>query len=148
MFKPQLVTLQRGALRLEPLSDADIPALVALAEANREELLYMSGTQRLDWYRSALADMREQRALPFVIRLGNEWVGTTRFADFMNPLPACEIGWNLARPQSAWQRVEHQHQVLDAQARFRKLGHGSRATENCRQQPAFATRHREAWCRS
>ena len=93
MFKPQLVTLQRGALRLEPLSDADIPALVALAEANREELLYMSGTQRLDWYRSALADMREQRALPFVIRLGNEWVGTTRFADFMNPLPACEIGW-------------------------------------------------------
>ena len=32
MFKPQLVTLQRGALRLEPLSDADIPGLVALAE--------------------------------------------------------------------------------------------------------------------
>ncbi|AEB59687.1 N-acetyltransferase GCN5 [Ectopseudomonas mendocina] len=93
MFKPQLVTLQRGALRLEPLSDADIPALVALAEANREELLYMSGTQRLDWYRSALADLREQRALPFVIRLGDELVGTTRFADFMNTLPACEIGW-------------------------------------------------------
>ena len=53
----------------------------------------MSGTQRLDWYRSALADMREQRALPFVIRLGDELVGTTRFADFMNTLPACEIGW-------------------------------------------------------
>ncbi|AVO51940.1 GNAT family N-acetyltransferase [Ectopseudomonas mendocina] len=93
MFKPQLVTLQRGALRLEPLADADIPALVALAEANREELLYMSGTQRLDWYRSALADLREQRALPFVIRLGDVLVGTTRFADFMNTLPACEIGW-------------------------------------------------------
>lgn len=93
MFKPQLVTLQRGALRLEPLADADIPALVALAEVNREELLYMSGTQRLDWYRSALADLREQRALPFVIRLGDVLVGTTRFADFMNTLPACEIGW-------------------------------------------------------
>ena len=93
MFKPQLVTLQRGALRLEPMADADIPALVALAEANREALLYMSGTQRLDWYRSALADLREQRALPFVIRLGDELVGTTRFADFMNSLPACEIGW-------------------------------------------------------
>lgn len=93
MFKPQLVTLQRGALRLEPLADNDIPALVTLAEANRDELLYMNGTLRLDWYRSALADQREQRALPFVIRLGDRLVGTTRFADFLNALPACEIGW-------------------------------------------------------
>lgn len=93
MFKPQLVTLQRGALRLEPLADADIPALVTLAEANRDGLLYMSGTQRLDWYRTALADLRELRALPFAIRLGDELVGTTRYADFINSLPACEIGW-------------------------------------------------------
>ncbi|MGP0174941.1 GNAT family N-acetyltransferase [Pseudomonas sp. NCHU5208] len=93
MFKPQLVTLQRGALRLEPLADNDIPALVTLAEANRDELLYMNGTLRLDWYRSALAEQREQRALPFVIRLGDRLVGTTRFADFLNALPACEIGW-------------------------------------------------------
>lgn len=93
MFKPQLVTLQRGALRLEPMAEADIPALVALAEHNRDELLYINGTQRLDWYRSALLDLREQRALPFVIRLGEQMVGTTRFADFMNTLPACEIGW-------------------------------------------------------
>jgi RimJ/RimL family protein N-acetyltransferase len=93
MFKPQLVTLQRGALRLEPLADADIPALVSLAEANRGELLYMNGTQRLDWYRSALADLRELRALPFAIRLGDQLVGTTRFAEFANNLPACEIGW-------------------------------------------------------
>ncbi|VXC75467.1 N-acetyltransferase [Pseudomonas sp. 8Z] len=93
MFKPQLVTLQRGALRLEPLADADITQLVTLAEANREALLYMNGTLRLDWYRSALADLRELRALPFVIRLGDQLLGTTRFADFHNALPACEIGW-------------------------------------------------------
>lgn len=93
MFKPQLVTLQRGALRLEPLADADIPALVTLAEANREQLVYMNGTQRLDWYRSALADLRELRAMPFVVRLGDQLVGTTRYADFMSNLPACEIGW-------------------------------------------------------
>ena len=92
MFKPQLVTLQRGALRLEPLSDADIPALVALAEANREELLYMSGTQRLDWYRSALAEQREGREVVFAIRLAGELVGTTSFFDFNPVLPAAEIG--------------------------------------------------------
>ncbi|KAB0548657.1 GNAT family N-acetyltransferase [Pseudomonas argentinensis] len=93
MFKPQLITLQRGALRIEPLLDGDIPALVSLAEANREELLYMSGTQRLDWYRLALQEQREERALPFVIRLADQVVGTTRFADFMPTLPAVEIGW-------------------------------------------------------
>lgn len=38
MFSPLPVTLQRGALRLEPMVDADIPELVALAERNRAEL--------------------------------------------------------------------------------------------------------------
>ncbi|WP_339512974.1 GNAT family N-acetyltransferase [Pseudomonas sp. RL_15y_Pfl2_60] len=93
MFRPQLITLQRGALRIEPMLDADIPALVALAEANRNELLYVDGAQRLDWYRQGLADQREDKALPFVIRLSDQLVGTTRFADFMPKLPAAEIGW-------------------------------------------------------
>ncbi|MBM7059717.1 GNAT family N-acetyltransferase [Pseudomonas sp. UL073] len=93
MFKPQLVALQRGALRLEPLLEADIPALVDLAEANRDELVYLNGPLRLDWYRSALSDQREGLAVVFVIRLGDRLVGTTRFADFMNILPAAEIGW-------------------------------------------------------
>ncbi|WXL24059.1 GNAT family protein [Ectopseudomonas mendocina] len=93
MFKPQLVTLQRGALRIEPMADADIPALVELAEANRQELMYMSGTQRLDWYREALANQRDGLAIAFTIRLGNVLVGTTRFADFNNSLPSAEIGW-------------------------------------------------------
>lgn len=93
MFKPQLITLQRGALRIEPMVDADIPALVSLAEANRQELIHINGTQRLDWYRQGLIEQREGRALPFVIRLGEQLVGTTRFADFMTILPAAEIGW-------------------------------------------------------
>lgn len=93
MFKPQLITLQRGALRIEPMVDADIPALVTLAEANRQELLHMNGTQRLDWYRQGLIDQREGKALPFVIRLGEQLVGTTRFGDFLPTLPAAEIGW-------------------------------------------------------
>ncbi|WP_339732405.1 GNAT family protein [uncultured Pseudomonas sp.] len=93
MFKPQLITLQRGGLRIEPMVDADIPALISLAEANRQELIYMSGSLRLDWYRLGLLDQREGRALSFVIRLGDQLVGTTRFGDFMNSLPAAEIGW-------------------------------------------------------
>lgn len=93
MFRPQLITLQRGALRIEPMVDADIPALVTLAEANRQELMYMSGALRLDWYRLGLTEQREGRALPFVIRLGEQLVGTTRFGEFLPTLPAAEIGW-------------------------------------------------------
>jgi N-acetyltransferase len=81
VFKPQLITLQRGALRLEPMVEGDIPTLVSLAEANRQELTYMGGAQRLE------------QTLPFAIRLDEQLVGTTRFAAFMTHLPAAEIGW-------------------------------------------------------
>ena len=92
MFRPSPITLQRGALRLEPMVEADVSELVTLAEANREALQFMSAPQRPDWYRQSIADQREGRALPLVVRLGNQIVGTTRFMDFLPALPACEIG--------------------------------------------------------
>lgn len=93
MFNPQPVTLQRGALRLEPLGEADVSELAALAEANRNELVYMSGPLRPDWYRQGIAQQREGQAVVFAIRLGDRLVGTSRFAEFMPALPAVEIGW-------------------------------------------------------
>ena len=70
MFRPSPITLQRGALRLEPMVEADVPDLVALAEANREALKFMSAPQRPDWYRNSLAEQREGRALPLVVLTG------------------------------------------------------------------------------
>lgn len=93
MFEPQSTVLQQGALRLEPLAEADLPDLLALAEANREQLQYMDGPLRPDWYRAALADQAEQRAVVFTIRLSGKVIGTTRFVDFNKQLPAAEIGW-------------------------------------------------------
>lgn len=93
MFQPLPITLQQGALRLEPLAEADLPALLELAEVNRDNQQYMSGTLRPDWYRAALLDHREGRAVVFTIRLAGELVGTTRFFDFNPILPAAEIGY-------------------------------------------------------
>lgn len=93
MFQLHPIALQQGALRLEPLSEADLPSLLELAEANRENQQYMSGTQRPDWYRAALLDQREERALVFAIRLAGKLVGTTRFFDINPALPAAEIGY-------------------------------------------------------
>lgn len=93
MFTPRPLMLQRGALRLEPMVEADIPQLVSLAEANRDELIYMNGPLRPDWYRLALVEQREERAVVFTVRLAERIVGTTRFADFVPSLPAAELGW-------------------------------------------------------
>ncbi|MCP9338593.1 GNAT family N-acetyltransferase [Stutzerimonas xanthomarina] len=93
MFMPRPVTLQRGALRLEPLVEADIPALVDLATLNRDELIYLNGPLRPDWYRQALADQHDGRAVVFTLRVAERIVGTTRFADFNPALPAAELGW-------------------------------------------------------
>lgn len=93
MFQPYPVTLQQGALRLEPMGEEDIPPLLELAEANRDSQQFMSGTLRPDWYRTALLDHREGRAVVFVVRLAGKLVGTTRFFDFLPALPAAEIGY-------------------------------------------------------
>lgn len=93
MFTPRPVTLQRGALRLEPLAESDIPALVELAKRNQDELIYLDGPLRPDWYRFALSEQREGRAVVFTLRMADRIVGTTRFADFNPSLPAGELGW-------------------------------------------------------
>lgn len=93
MFNPQPIILQRGTLCLAPMQEADIAALANLVEANRQALLYMRGSQCLDWYREGLQWQRDGKALCFVIRLGEQLVGTIRLGDFMPALPAVEIGW-------------------------------------------------------
>src|SRR5690554_2115726 len=75
MFKPQPITLRRGALCLEPLSEADLPELLALAETNAQHLVHMSG-----------------QLVIYAVRRDGELVGTTRFLDFLPALPAVEIG--------------------------------------------------------
>ncbi|WP_271411029.1 GNAT family N-acetyltransferase [Pseudomonas sp. Q1-7] len=116
MFNPQPVTLQRGALRLDPLVEADIPPLVTLAEANREALAYMNGPLRPDWYRQGLAAQRDGQAVVFAIRLGDNLVGTTRFADFLPSLPAAEIGWT-------WLAAGEHGSGLNASIKYLMLRH-------------------------
>lgn len=116
MFSPLPVTLQRGALRLEPMVDADIPELVALAERNRAELAYMNGPLRPDWYRQAVAEQRDGRAVVFSIRMAERLVGTTRFADFVSGLPAAELGWT-------WLDQAEHGSGLNASIKFLLLRH-------------------------
>lgn len=114
MFKPQPVTLRRGALCLEPLAEADLPALLALADANQQQLTYMNGPLRPDWYRQALADQRDGLMVIYGVRLDQALVGTTRFFDFIPGLPAAEIG-------GTWLAAEHQGSGLNTAIKFLML---------------------------
>lgn len=93
MFQPRPVSLQRGALRLDPLAEIDVPALVELAQRNHDELVFLNSPLRPDWYRQALAEQKQGRAVVFALRMAGRLVGTTRFADFNAALPAAELGW-------------------------------------------------------
>ena len=116
MFQPLPITLQQGALRLEPLAEADLPVLLELAEANRDNQQYMNSTLRPDYYRTALLDHREGRAVAFAIRLAGELVGTTRFFDFNPLLPAAEIGYT-------WLDARQHGSGLNAMIKYLMLRH-------------------------
>ncbi|MBB1519216.1 GNAT family N-acetyltransferase [Aquipseudomonas guryensis] len=116
MFEPLPTVLQQGALRLDPLNEADLPGLLALAEANRESQQFMNGTTRPDWYRSALAEHKAAQAVVFAIRLAGELVGTTRFFDFNPALPAAEIG-------STWLDARQHGSGLNSMIKYLMLRH-------------------------
>lgn len=116
MFKPQPVTLRRGALCLEPLVEADLPELLALANANGQHLAYMSGPLRPDWYRQALADQKNGDAVVYGVRFEEKLVGTTRFFDFIGGLPAAEIG-------ATWLDAQMHGSGLNTAMKFLMLRH-------------------------
>lgn len=127
MFKPQPVTLRRGALCLEPLAEADLPELLALADANQQHLAYMNGPQRPDWYRQALAAQRDGQVVVYAVRMEDELAGTTRFMDFMPGLPAAEIG-------GTWLAGTWQGSGLNAAIKFLMLRHAFEQWEMVRVQ--------------
>lgn len=116
MFEAHPITLQRGALRLEPMVESDVLELVSLADLNRDELHYLSGPLRPDWYRHAIAEQREGKTIPFTIRLADKLVGTTRFSEFLPALPAAEIGWT-------WLDREQHGSGLNANIKYLLLRH-------------------------
>ncbi len=116
MFKPTPITLQRGALRLQPLAEADIPLLVELAQRNHRVLTYMDGPLRPDWYRRGLIQQQAGEGLTFCIRLADRIVGTTRFSAFLPQLPAAELG-------SSWLECEQHGQGLNTMIKYLLLCH-------------------------
>ncbi|GMA14011.1 N-acetyltransferase [Deinococcus metallilatus] len=91
------LTLRDGDLRLRPLTEADIPALCALAQDCAEELRLMGSPPSSPAYYQAALDANDQ--MPFVIEVGGELAGSTRYGDIRAAHSGLEIGWTWLHPR-------------------------------------------------
>ena len=122
-------------VRLEPLSSAHVPGLVAAAAEDRSSYGWTSvpdgPEEAAEYVRSALAEQDGGRVLPFaVVRTGDDAVvGSTRFLDMEvlgrpdvvllddeRPPDAVEIG-------STWYAASAQRTPLNTEAKLLLLGH-------------------------
>lgn len=91
------LTLQDAELILRPLTEAQIPALCALAAECAEELRYMGTLPSNPAYYEAGLEATNQ--MPFVIVVGGEVAGSTRYGDLRPADAGIEIGWTWLHPR-------------------------------------------------
>ena len=99
MIEPKPVVLERGGIRLEPLSPEHHDALVAAASDGELWNLWFTsvpspGTAAA-YIETALKGQHDGHMLPWAVRdlATNTIVGTTRYHDIVAPVDRVEIGW-------------------------------------------------------
>jgi len=103
MIKPQPVTLERGGVRLEPMTPAHEKALTAaFADGRLWELWYVAlpdadGMAKL--IDDALKGQRDGHMLPWVVRdlTSGQIIGSTRYHDIFAHIDRVEIGYTWTR---------------------------------------------------
>lgn len=114
------LSLRDAELTLRPLTEADVSALCALAQSCVPELRWMS-TPPTDpaFYLSALAAPEQQ---PFVIEVGGELAGSTRYGDLRPEHGGLEIGWTWLHPRWHGGGVNRRMKLLLLDHAFGELG--------------------------
>lgn len=91
------LTLVDGNLTLRPLSEADFPALCALAADCADELRFMGSPPSRPAYYQAGLDAANQ--MPFVLEVEGVVAGSTRYGDLRPADSGLEIGWTWIHPR-------------------------------------------------
>ncbi len=126
------LVLEGRVVRLEPLAEAHIPALMDIAKATPELFKYTStpvtDEQAEDYFARAFEERGEGRAYPFTLfhKLGDnsegKIVGTSRFADIVPRHRNAELGFTWLTPkvqgtsvnvESKYLMLRHAFEVLD-----------------------------------
>ncbi|WP_216321416.1 GNAT family N-acetyltransferase [Deinococcus aestuarii] len=91
------LTLRDGDLNLRPLTEGDTSALCVLAVDCGGELRWMGSPPILPAYYRAALDAPDQ--MPFVVEVGHELAGSTRYGDIRTANSGLEIGWTWLHPR-------------------------------------------------
>lgn len=114
------LTLTEGDLLLRPLTEEDIPALCALAQSCAEELRLMGSPPSSPAYYTAALEAAD--AMPFVIEVGGELAGSTRYGDLRPAHAGLEIGWTWLHPRWHGSGVNRRMKLLLLAHAFGPLG--------------------------
>jgi RimJ/RimL family protein N-acetyltransferase len=99
MIRPQPVSLERGHVRLEPMTPAHAPDLGAAVADGRLWELWFTATPTVDgaaaYIETALAGQRDGHMLPWVVRdvATGQVIGSTRYHDIVANIDRVEIGY-------------------------------------------------------
>ena len=114
------LSLHDAELTLRPLMDADVPELCALARSCAPELRWMSTPPtEPGYYGAALAAPDQQ---PFVIEVGGEVAGSTRYGDLRPEHGGLEIGWTWLDPRWYGSGINRRMKLLLLDHAFGPLG--------------------------
>lgn len=91
------LTLRDGDVTLRPLEEGDLLALCVLARDCGDELRLMGSPPTSPAYYRAALDALDQ--MPFVVEIGRELAGSTRYGDIRTAHGGLEIGWTWLHPR-------------------------------------------------
>ncbi|MES1168842.1 MAG: GNAT family protein [Oleiharenicola lentus] len=122
-FDPHPVLLEGRHVRLEPMTLAHVPGLLAAASSPEIfKYLPIPPFKGLDdvteWVKVALAAKDAETEVPFVtVRRKDNWVvGSTRYIDIRRPHRGLEIGWTWITPDA-------QRTAVNTEAKYLMLKH-------------------------
>ncbi|MFC4638822.1 GNAT family N-acetyltransferase [Deinococcus hohokamensis] len=114
------LTLRDGDLSLRPLTLADLPRLCALAAGCADELRLMGSSPVTPAYYEAALEAPDQQ--PFVVEVGGELAGSTRYGDIRAAHAGLEIGWTWLHPRWHGSGVNRRMKRLLLAHAFEALG--------------------------
>lgn len=114
------LTLTEGNLTLRPLTEADFPALCALAADCADELRFMGTPPSEAAYYQAGLEAGNQ--MPFVIVVDGAVAGSTRYGDLRLADAGLEIGWTWLHPRYMRTGVNRRMKKLLLTHAFEQMG--------------------------
>ena len=109
MIEPKPVTLERAAIRLEPLGFEHHDELVSAVSDGKLWELWFTAVPRPDQVRAfiefALAGQEAGHMLPWAVRelTSGKLIGSTRYHDIVAPIDRVEVGYTFYA--KSWQRT-------------------------------------------